>query len=85
MTRREQRCECGPPAADLTDPVAKRAREAGGAQSSEEIMLRMTPLGRPGKAEEVADLILFLASARAAFIQSANITIDRGANPGLIG
>jgi 3-oxoacyl-[acyl-carrier protein] reductase len=48
-------------------------------------MRRMTPLGRPGKAEEVADLILFLASARAAFIHSANITIDGGANPGLIG
>jgi NAD(P)-dependent dehydrogenase (short-subunit alcohol dehydrogenase family) len=48
-------------------------------------MRRMTPLGRPGKAEEVADLILFLASQRAAFIHGANITIDGGANPGLIG
>lgn len=65
--------------------LKQRAREAGGNQSAEEIMRRMTPLGRPGKAEEVADLILFLSSARAAFIHGANITIDGGANPGLIG
>ncbi len=65
--------------------VEQRAREAGGARGSEEILRRMTPLGRPGKAEEVGDLILFLASPRAAFIHGANITIDGGANPGLIG
>ena len=65
--------------------LKQRAREAGGAHSAEEIMRRITPLGRPGRAEEVADLILFLASARAAFIHGANITIDGGANPGLIG
>jgi NAD(P)-dependent dehydrogenase (short-subunit alcohol dehydrogenase family) len=54
-------------------------------QDPEQIMRRMTPLGRPGKADEVADLILFLASDRAAFIHGANITIDGGANPGLMG
>jgi NAD(P)-dependent dehydrogenase (short-subunit alcohol dehydrogenase family) len=51
----------------------------------EEIYSRMTPLGRAGKPEEVGDLIAFLASPRAAFIHGANITIDGGANPGLIG
>ncbi len=51
----------------------------------DEAMKRMTPLGRPGKPEEVADLALFLASERAAFIHGANITIDGGANPGLMG
>ena len=50
-----------------------------------EVLKRMTPLGRPGKAEEVADLVMFLASDRAAFIHGANVTIDGGANPGLIG
>ena len=53
--------------------------------SPEEALRTMTPLGRVGEAEEVADLILFLSSARAAFIHGANITIDGGANPGLIG
>ena len=50
-----------------------------------EVLKRMTPLGRPGLPEEVADLVMFLASERAAFIHGANITIDGGANPGLIG
>ena len=45
----------------------------------------MTPIGRVGQPEEVADLILFLASDRAAFIHGANITIDGGANQGLMG
>ena len=58
-------------------------RAAGG--NMDEVLKRMTPLGRPGKAEEVADLVIFLASERAAFIHGANITIDGGANPGLIG
>ena len=53
--------------------------------SAEEAMKKMTPLGRVGKPEEVADLVLFLASERAAFIHGANITIDGGANPGLMG
>jgi NAD(P)-dependent dehydrogenase (short-subunit alcohol dehydrogenase family) len=45
----------------------------------------MTPLGRVGKPEEVADLILFLVSARAGFIHGANITIDGGYTQGLMG
>ncbi len=53
--------------------------------SREEALQKMTPLGRVGKPEEVADLVLFLASGRAAFIHGANITIDGGANPGLMG
>jgi 3-oxoacyl-[acyl-carrier protein] reductase len=48
-------------------------------------MRRSTPLGRAGKPEEVADLVAFLASARAAFIHGANVTIDGGANTGLMG
>jgi NAD(P)-dependent dehydrogenase (short-subunit alcohol dehydrogenase family) len=56
-----------------------------GSADAEEAMRKMTPLGRVGKSEEVADLVLFLASERAAFIHGANITIDGGANPGLMG
>src|SRR6266850_3538384 len=50
-----------------------------------DVLKKMTPLGRPGRPEEVADLVMFLASERASFIHGANITIDGGANPGLIG
>jgi NAD(P)-dependent dehydrogenase (short-subunit alcohol dehydrogenase family) len=36
------------------------------------------PLGRPGKAEEIADLILYLASDRASWITGATYSIDGG-------
>jgi NAD(P)-dependent dehydrogenase (short-subunit alcohol dehydrogenase family) len=36
------------------------------------------PLGRVGEAEEIAELILFLASARAAWITGATYSIDGG-------
>jgi 3-oxoacyl-[acyl-carrier protein] reductase len=55
------------------------------ASSTDEEFRRMTPLGRVGRAEEVADLALFLASDRAAFIHGANITIDGGYTQGLMG
>jgi NAD(P)-dependent dehydrogenase (short-subunit alcohol dehydrogenase family) len=53
--------------------------------SPEEALQKMTPIGRVGQPEEVADLILFMASDRAAFIHGANVTIDGGANQGLMG
>jgi 3-oxoacyl-[acyl-carrier protein] reductase len=34
------------------------------------------PLGRMGKAEEVADVVVFLASERAAFVTGANMVVD---------
>jgi NAD(P)-dependent dehydrogenase (short-subunit alcohol dehydrogenase family) len=54
-------------------------------QPDDDAFRRMTPLGRVGRAEEVADLVLFLASDRAAFIHGANISIDGGATKGLMG
>jgi NAD(P)-dependent dehydrogenase (short-subunit alcohol dehydrogenase family) len=69
----------------LTERLRLFTERAARGRNLDEIYARMTPLGRAGKAEEVADLILFLASERAAFIHGANITIDGGANPGLIG
>jgi 3alpha(or 20beta)-hydroxysteroid dehydrogenase len=37
------------------------------------------PIPRPGKSEEVANLVLFLASEEAGFITGSEITIDGGA------
>jgi NAD(P)-dependent dehydrogenase (short-subunit alcohol dehydrogenase family) len=54
-------------------------------QADDEAFRRMTPLGRIGKPEEVADLVLFLASDRGSFIHGANISIDGGATKGLMG
>jgi NAD(P)-dependent dehydrogenase (short-subunit alcohol dehydrogenase family) len=39
---------------------------------------RMHPIGRVGTAEEVADLVTFLAGPRASFITGAEIKIDGG-------
>lgn len=42
------------------------------------LIVSRTPMGRPGTPEEVAELILFLASPRASYITGANIPIDGG-------
>jgi len=41
------------------------------------------PLGRIGRPEDVADLVLFLASERAGFITGASVTVDGGASRGV--
>jgi 3-oxoacyl-[acyl-carrier protein] reductase len=41
-------------------------------------VLRRTPLGRLGTADEVAAAVLFLASPAAAFITGQTITVDGG-------
>jgi len=46
--------------------------------SSKEEVLRMIPLGRMGKAEEVAELALFLASDKADYITGEVIRLDGG-------
>jgi 3-oxoacyl-[acyl-carrier protein] reductase len=38
----------------------------------------MTPLGREGQAEEVANLVVYLASDRASFVNGANVDINGG-------
>lgn len=42
------------------------------------------PLGRIGNAEELAELVAFIASRRAGFLVGANITIDGGAGRSLL-
>jgi 3-oxoacyl-[acyl-carrier protein] reductase len=69
----------------LTERLRLFAERGARGGNLDEVYARMTPLKRPGKPEEVADLVCFLASPRGAFIHGANITIDGGANSGLMG
>ncbi|MET8556320.1 SDR family oxidoreductase [Streptomyces sp. NPDC004959] len=55
--------------AGAADPAAARARFVAG-----------TPLGRIGRPEEVADAVVFLASARSSFVLGANLYVDGGEN-----
>lgn len=70
----------------LTERLLKmRAGLTQAAESAAEAFRKMTLLGRVGTPAEVADLIMFLVSERAAFIHGANITIDGGYTQGLMG
>lgn len=41
------------------------------------------PLGRMGKAEEVADLVVFVASPRAGFVTGSNLLVDGAVSTGV--
>ena len=61
------------------ETVAKAwARSAGRSEDEWEEMLGPLPFGRIGTAEEVADLVTFLASERASYISGTVVTIDGG-------
>jgi 3-oxoacyl-[acyl-carrier protein] reductase len=64
--------------------VAQRARAQGKApEDLRRELERAQPLGRIGRPEDVADLVVFLASERAAFLTGISITVDGGASRGV--
>ena len=56
----------------------RRAIDMYGDESRFEELRAMYPGGRPATADEIADLMLFLASPRAAYITGTIVTIDGG-------
>ncbi len=60
----------------MLDSLAEQS--TGGAQSSAQMMDPLHPIGRIGKPEEIAELIVWLCSDRASFVTGTNIPIDGG-------
>ncbi len=69
----------GPVATDrMVKLMKRRAVDALGDEARWEELFDRYPGGRPATPEEVADLMLFLASPRAAYITGTVVTIDGG-------
>jgi NAD(P)-dependent dehydrogenase (short-subunit alcohol dehydrogenase family) len=56
------------------------ARDLGDNQELRDAITRKTLLGRFGQPEELAELAVFIASDRAAYITGANFAVDGGAS-----
>lgn len=61
----------------IETPMAAKMREGGQTEALEEI-LKLVPIGRYGRAEEIADAVLWLCSDRASFVVGQSISVDGG-------
>ena len=69
----------GPVATDrMVKLMKRRALDTLGDEARWQELFSIYPAGRPATAEEVADLMLFLASPRAGYISGTIVTIDGG-------
>jgi NAD(P)-dependent dehydrogenase (short-subunit alcohol dehydrogenase family) len=75
------------PGAIITEKQIEMGLEHGMGSTREEIeaalngMMESTPFGRMGRVEEVADVVVFLASPLASYVHGANIRVDGGYVP----
>jgi NAD(P)-dependent dehydrogenase (short-subunit alcohol dehydrogenase family) len=60
----------------MLDSLAEQA--TAGKMTTHQMMDPLHPIGRIGRPEEVAELIVWLCSVRASFVTGANVPIDGG-------
>ena len=66
----------------VAEGLAADARLGGvSAEAARAAAVAKIPLGRMARAEEVADVVVFLASPRASYVTGVNITMDGGTVP----
>ena len=61
----------------IKTPMAEKMR-AGGQTEALEGMLKLVPIGRYGRPEEIADAVVWLCSDRASFVVGQSISVDGG-------
>ena len=76
----------GPVATDRWDGLEKQMAKDKGVSQEEahQLALKSLPLGRICTAQEVADVVVFVASARASYLNGAMITVDGGQRKALL-
>jgi 3-oxoacyl-[acyl-carrier protein] reductase len=69
----------------VQDVIELRARDAAvSAEAVEQQITRAVPVGRLGEPHEIADVIVFLASARASYVSGAALQVDGGTVQGYL-
>ncbi len=61
-----------------TDMLTRLAESMGGAETGSQQLVKMVPMGRMGKSEEIASTVLFLCSEAASYITGQSLVIDGG-------
>lgn len=73
-------CIC--PGSVETDMIQNAWRDFGDVEAAALLWASKHPMGRIGKAQEIAQLVLFLASEDASFVTGAAIPVDGGITAG---
>ena len=76
------RVNCLCPAGVSTPLLHAWARRQADPAQAEQALRDMHPLGRPATPEEIADAVLFLASAQSAFVTGVALPVEGGASLG---